>query len=259
MGYSRPMRLVSWNVNGLRAVEKKGFKDWLFEDQPDVLALQETKLQANQIPEGLNPPEGYQAWWSFAERKGYSGVALFSRLPVREVREHFDAPRYAAEGRTLVAEFDDFTFVGGYFPNGGQGPERLEYKLDYYADLLKFVEKRQAEGRPVIITGDLNTSHQEIDLARPDANRKNSGFMDIEREWLDRYIEAGLVDTFRMFEPGGEHYSWWSARGGARERNVGWRLDYFLVTEDLRERVVGAAIHPEVMGSDHCPVSLTLR
>jgi len=251
--------LASWNVNGLRAVLKKGFLDWLEEAQPDILSLQETKLQAEQIPAEMKAPAGYQVWWSHAERKGYSGVALLSKTPPRDVRETFGHPRFDAEGRTLVADFDDFTLIGGYFPNGGQGPERLAFKLDYYAALLEYVEGLKAQGRSVVITGDLNTCHMERDIARPDANRKTSGFMDIERAWIDRYLEAGLVDTFRMFEEGGDRYSWWSYRGGSRRRNVGWRLDYFLVTEDLRDRVEGADILSDVMGSDHCPVTLRLR
>ncbi|MCB9763667.1 MAG: exodeoxyribonuclease III [Alphaproteobacteria bacterium] len=252
------MRLVSWNVNGLRAALHKGFTDWLDADHADVICLQETKLQEHQIPDEVNPPPGCEAWWSFAEQAGYSGVALFSRVPVREVREGFGHSRYDAEGRTLVAEFDGFTLINGYFPNGGQGDDRLAFKLDYYRDLLAFVNGLRAKGRAVVITGDLNTSHMERDIARPDANRTKSGFMDIERAWLDTYMDNGLVDTFRMFEEGGGHYSWWSMRGGARKRNVGWRLDYFLVTQDLRDRVVSAEIHTTVMGSDHCPVSLEL-
>lgn len=248
------MRLVSWNVNGLRSALKKGFLDWLAQEPADVVCLQETRLDG-QIPPELAGLEGWQVSWSHAQQKGYSGVALLSRRPVA-VQVGFGVPRYDAEGRTLIADLGGAWLVNGYFPNGGQGPERVAFKLDYYRDLLTWI---QAQDRPVIVTGDLNTAHQERDLARPKENRNTSGFMDIERAWLDRYAEAGLVDTFRLFEPSGGHYSWWSQRGGARERNVGWRLDYFWVSEALRPQVRQAAIHPEVLGSDHCPVSLELE
>ncbi len=261
------MRLVSWNVNGLRACVKKGFVDWAMADGADVLCVQETKLQEGQQPEELSAlaEAGYRAAWNHAEKKGYSGTASFSKVPGSQHRLGFGKARYAAEGRTVVTEIasrsprsGELLLVNGYFPNGGQGPERLAFKLDYYADLLAWCALQRGRGKGVVITGDLNTCHQEIDLARPENNHKTSGFMPVERAWIDRFVDAGFVDTFRMFEPRGDHYSWWSARGGMREKNVGWRLDYFLVSEDLRERVTSAAIHPEVMGSDHCPVSVEI-
>lgn len=253
------MLLYSWNVNGLRSALKKGFTDWLKECQGDVVCLQETRLSDDNAPVELGVVPEYNAWFTQGERPGYSGVAILSRVPVREVRVGFGQARYDAEGRTLVAEFDDFTLINGYFPNGGQGPDRLEFKLDYYRDLLAFIGGLSARGRAVVVTGDLNTAHMERDIARPKENRNTSGFMDIEREWIDRYLAAGLIDSFRLFVSEGERYSWWSQRGGARERNVGWRLDYFLVSEALRERVAAADIHADVHGSDHCPVSLELE
>jgi exodeoxyribonuclease-3 len=254
------MRLVSWNVNGLRACVKKGFVDWALADGADVICVQETKLQEGQQPAELSAlaEAGYRSAWSHAEKKGYSGTATFSRVPGAAHSLGFGQDRYAAEGRTVVTALGEVLLVNGYFPNGGQGPERLAFKLDYYADLLAWCALQRGRGKSIVITGDLNTCHQEIDLARPQNNHKTSGFMPVERAWIDRFVDAGFVDTFRMFETGGEHYSWWSARGGMREKNVGWRLDYFLVSEDLRGRVRAASIHPEVLGSDHCPVSVEL-
>ena len=253
------MRLVSWNVNGLRACARKGFVDWALADQPDVICLQETRLSAGQEPADLERLQGYEMVWHNGERKGYSGVAVFSRVPIRAVFHDF-APRYAAEGRTLLVELEGgLTLVNGYFPNGGASPERLAFKLDYYADLLAHCCKLRGRGQRVAITGDLNTSHTELDLARPKANTKNSGFLPVERVWLDRLLAAGFVDTFRMFHTDGGHSSWWTNRAGARGRNVGWRLDYWLVSEDLRDNVRDAGIHAEVLGSDHCPVSLELE
>ena len=252
------MRIVSWNVNGLRACVKKGLLDFVAEDAPDILCLQETRLKLEQVPAAVHELEGYSSWWHPAERPGYSGVGMLSRVEPVTVSLGFGVKRFSDEGRTLVADFGSFLLVNGYFPNGGKGPERLAYKLDYYEALLDWVGERRAEGRSVVVTGDLNTAHMERDLARPKQNRKVSGFMDCERDWMDRYADSGLVDTFRLFEEGGGHYTWWSQRFGVRERNVGWRIDYFLVSEDLAPRVSGASILSNVMGSDHCPIVLEL-
>jgi exodeoxyribonuclease-3 len=252
------MRLVSWNVNGLRACVKKGFLDYVAEDAPDVLCLQETRLKLPQVPPEVTDLAGYEAWWHPAERAGYSGVGLLSKAPPVAVERGFGPERFTVEGRTLVADYGAFLLVNGYFPNGGKGPERLAYKLDYYAALLDWVKARQGEGRSVVVTGDLNTAHEERDLARPKQNRKTSGFMDCEREWLDHYRDAGLVDTFRLFEEETGHYTWWSQRFGVREKNIGWRIDYFWVTADLVSKVKSARILPHIMGSDHCPIDLVL-
>ena len=252
------MRLVSWNINGLRAAVRKGFVDFVREERPDVLLLQEIRVMEDQVPPEVEGLEDYRCWWFPAERPGYSGVGMMSLLEPRALDRGFGHEAFAIEGRTLVADFGDVLILNGYFPNGGKGPERLAYKLDYYEKVLDWVRARAAEGRSVIVTGDLNTAHMERDLARPRQNRKKSGFMDCEREWLDRYLDRDLVDSFRLFEEGEGHYSWWSQRGGARERNVGWRLDYFLVTPDLVSRVESSEILPEVRGSDHCPVRLVL-
>ncbi len=252
------MRLVSWNVNGLRACVKKGFLEFVSQDAPDVLCLQETRLKLEQVPPEVTDLAGHAAWWHPADRAGYSGVGLLSRPSPASVERGFGLERFSVEGRTLVADYGAFLLVNGYFPNGGKGPERLAYKLDYYAALLEWVKARQAEGRSVVITGDLNTAHEERDLARPKQNRRNTGFMDCEREWLDHYRDAGLVDTFRLFEEDTGHYTWWSQRFGVREKNIGWRIDYFWVTADLVPKVKSASILPHIMGSDHCPIDLVL-
>ena len=254
------MRLVSWNVNGLRACIRKGFVEWALATRPEVICLQETRLGVD-IPKQLEPlAEHYTLDFNHADKKGYSGVGTFVRRDQgkRSSVEGFGHARYRAEGRTLVTDMGPFLLVNGYFPNGGKGPERLQFKLDYYADLLAWCCKMRGEGKRIVITGDLNTSHKPIDLARPDGNKRNSGFMPIERAWMDRYMAAGFIDTFRKFESGGGHYSWWSNRSGARERNVGWRLDYFLATADLNQHITAATIHADVLGSDHCPVSVDI-
>ncbi len=252
------MRILSWNVNGVRAVVKKGFLEWLEKEKPDVLCLQETKLQADQIPDELLSPLGYRTFWSHAVKKGYSGVATFVRDGDADFRDGFGVSKFDSEGRTIVADFGDFVLINCYFPNGGRGPERVQYKLDFYSALLDFVNNLRDSGKHVVITGDFNTAHNEIDLANPDSNRKKSGFMDIEREWIDKYIEAGLVDTFRELHSDEVAYSWWDYRTRARERDAGWRIDYFMVDAPFMERIESAFILPEVMGSDHCPVGIEI-
>ncbi|MCY4526504.1 MAG: exodeoxyribonuclease III [Anaerolineaceae bacterium] len=255
------LKLYSWNVNGVRAAQRKGFLDWLHSEQPDILGLSETKAAPEQLDDALRRPDGYHACRASAEPKGYCGTALRSRGEPRRVEPGLGIEAYDVEGRTIVADYDDFVLINAYFPNGGKKPQhpRLDYKMRYYADFLRYCEALRAQGRSVIFCGDVNTSHQPIDLARPKANEKNTGFLPVERAWIDEVIAAGYVDVFRARNPQLEGaYSWWSMRSGARERNVGWRLDYFFISPDLLDHVVDAAIHPEVQGSDHCPVSLTL-
>ncbi len=254
-------KLFTWNVNGVRAAQRKGFLDWLHSEQPDVLGLSETKAAPEQLDESLRNPPGYHTWWASAQRKGYSGTALFSRREPQGVQLGLGIEEYDVEGRTIVADYGDFVLINAYFPNGGAKPQhpRLDYKMRYYADFLRYCEALRDQGRRVIFCGDVNTSHRPIDLARPKANEKNTGFLPVERAWLDEVIAAGYVDIFRARNPDLEGaYSWWSMRSGARQRNVGWRLDYFFISPDLLDHVVDAAIHPEIEGSDHCPVSLTL-
>ncbi len=255
------MKLYTWNVNGIRAAQKKGFLDWFHATQPDVLGVQETKAHPDQLDDALTQIDGYHIYWASAERKGYSGVGLYSRTEPNAVHIGLGIDEYDAEGRTIIAEYDDFVFITAYFPNGGQDNARVPFKMAYKDAFLERCEAYRAESRSVIFCGDINTSHQEIDLARPKANVKKTGFLPEERAWIDKIVGMGYVDLFRALHPDEKDaYTWWSQRGGARERNVGWRLDTFFLTPDspLRERVAACDIHAEVLGSDHCPVSLTL-
>ncbi len=251
-------KLLSWNVNGIRAAEKKGFLDWLAATDADVVAVQETKAHPGQLSAALLNPPGYQSAWSAAERKGYSGVATYTRRAPLKVRAGLGEARFDTEGRTLIHEFEPFVFFNIYFPNGGRGPEWVAHKLAFYKKFLEVAQEYMRAGRPVVVTGDFNTAYAEIDLARPKENSKTSGFLPEEREGLGEFFAAGLVDTFRLLHPDTVKYTWWDMVTRARERNVGWRIDYFMVSPDLKERVLAADIHDEVMGSDHCPISLVL-
>ena len=252
------MKLISWNVNGVRAVVKKGFLDWLDQADPDIVCLQETKAHIDQLAAEILTDHGYHTYWHSGERRGYSGVATFCKTEPLYVQEGLGIERYDVEGRVLITEHENFLLYNIYFPNGQKDDERLQYKLDFYDDLLPIINEQAESGNNVVVTGDWNTAHHPIDLARPKENVKTSGFMPVEREKLDIYVENGWVDTFRLFHQGGERYSWWTYRIGARERNVGWRIDYFFVNEGFVENIVDGDIHDEVMGSDHCPVSLEL-
>jgi len=252
------MKLISWNVNGVRAVVKKGFLDWLDQAQPDVLCLQETKAHVDQLTAEILTDHGYHTYWHSGERRGYSGVATFCKEEPLYVQEGLGIERYDAEGRVLVTEHENFLLYNIYFPNGQKDNERLQYKLDFYDDLLPIINEQVESGNNVVVTGDWNTAHHSIDLARPKQNVNTSGCMPIERKKLDMFVENGWIDTFRLFHQEGERYSWWTYRFGARERNVGWRIDYFFVNEGFVDNVEDADIHDEVVGSDHCPVSLEL-
>jgi exodeoxyribonuclease-3 len=254
------LKLYSWNINGIRAGHKKGFLDWLNRTQPDILGLQETKASPDQLEDALRQPPGYYTYWASAERKGYSGVALFSKIEPKSVQIGLGIPEYDREGRTIVAEYDDFVFITAYFPNGGQDNSRVPFKMIYNQRFLEYCNGLCAQKKPVIFCGDVNTSHKEIDLARPKENVKKTGFLPEERAWMDELVANGYIDIFRELNPTLEGaYSWWTARAGARERNIGWRLDYFFISPDLRNRVITSEIHADVLGSDHCPVSLTLK
>ncbi len=253
------MRLISWNVNGIRAAQRKGLLAWFAAESPDLLCLQETKAHPEQLDGALRGVAGYHAYWSSAQtRKGYSGVAAYTRAEPRSVSSAFGVEEFDIEGRILVLDMGDFLLYNIYFPNGGRGPERLEYKLRFYEEFLQQVCRARDSGRHVVVCGDYNVAHRAIDLADPEANRHASGFLPEEREWMDRFLGAGFVDTFRMFCGEGGNYTWWDLRTRARPRNDGWRIDYFVVDEELREKVSAAGILPDVEGSDHCPITLEL-
>jgi exodeoxyribonuclease-3 len=253
------LTLTSWNVNGIRAAARKGFLDWLEQAQPDMLGLQETKAHPDQLTKALRQPPGYTTIWASAEKKGYSGVALYTKTEPLDVTVGLGVEEYDREGRTIVATYPQFVLIVAYFPNGGRDLSRVPFKMAYKRDLLAYCNQLVASGRHVVFCGDVNTAHQEIDLARPKSNQQNTGFLPHERAWIDQAIEAGYVDTFRSLYPEKtDAYTWWHMISRARERNVGWRLDYFFVNQGLAAAVVDATIHHEVYGSDHCPVSLTL-
>ena len=255
----RDKKILCWNVNGIRAVVRNGFLDWLDRESPDILCLQETRASPEQIANELIRPHGYYVYWSRPEKKGYSGVATFTRE--RPIKVEFDlgVPRFDIEGRVMMSEHHGFVIFNVYFPNGKRDETRLQYKLDFYDTVFEFVEPLRQEGKKLIICGDFNTAHKEIDLARPKENEKISGFLPVERAWLDKLVLHGYVDVVRRFnrEPG--QYTWWDPKTGARERNVGWRIDYFFATENLLPMVSDAFIMPDVMGSDHCPVGIKVK
>ena len=249
------MKLISWNVNGLRAAMGKGFMDTFAQLDADAFCLNETKLQPGQIE--LDLP-GYHQYWNSAEKKGYSGVAVFTRQEPLSVRYGSGVDEFDDEGRVLTLEMPQFYLVSCYTPNSQDGLKRLEYRMRWEDAFLSYLKSLERE-KPVVLCGDLNVAHQEIDIKNPKSNRMNAGFTDQEREKMTRLLNAGFVDTFRALHPDETGaYSWWSYRFHARENNAGWRIDYFIVSESLREHVREAAIHPEIFGSDHCPVELVL-
>ncbi|WP_048627257.1 exodeoxyribonuclease III [Listeria ivanovii] len=250
------MKLISWNVNGLRAAVKKGFLEYFESVDADIFCLQETKLQAGQID--LDLPE-YKDYWNYAVKKGYSGTAIFTKIEPISVRYGLDIPEHDTEGRVITLEFEKFFMITVYTPNSQAELKRLDYRMTFEDAILTYVKKLD-ETKPVVLCGDLNVAHEEIDLKNPKTNRKNAGFSDEERAKFTTFLEAGFVDSFRYFYPDLEGaYSWWSYRMNARARNTGWRIDYFVVSERLKDNLVDAKIHLDVLGSDHCPVELELN
>jgi exodeoxyribonuclease-3 len=253
------MRIISWNVNGIRAVEKRGFLEWLEKESPDVLCLNETKAEPGQLSPKLVNPQGYRSVWASAKKRGYSGVAIYSKTEPQDVR-FMEKAEFDDEGRTLVADFKDFTLIAAYFPNSQDAGARLGYKLAFCDAMLRLCNALVKKGRHILLCGDYNIAHTPIDLARPKANEGNAGYLPEERAWMDKFTQAGYVDTFRHFHPGETgHYTWWSYMGTARERNVGWRIDYHCVDSAFLPRVKSSIIRPEVEGSDHCPVEIVLE
>lgn len=256
------IKITTWNVNGLRAAAGKGILDWLSVEAPDALCLQEVRARREQLkPEHLSSLEEMYSHitWNPGERPGYSGVATFSGAEPVEVALGMAAPEFDGEGRVICSRYPGFLLFNIYFPNGGRTNERVPYKLDFYAHLLKLCDCLMSKGEELIITGDFNTAHREIDLRNPRQNVKNTGFLPEERQWIDRYLEHGFIDIYRRLYPERVQYTWWAQYSNARSRGVGWRLDYFLITPGLLERVKDVIIHEDVPGSDHCPVSLLLE
>jgi len=249
------MKIISWNVNGLRAVLKKNFLEFLDAEKPDILCLQETKCTPDQVEQLW--PASYTTFWNSAEKKGYSGTAIFTRTRPLQVTPHVGIVEHDREGRVQTAEYADFFLVNVYVPNSKRGLERLPYRQVWDKDFLAYLKKLEKK-KPVIFCGDMNVAHTEIDLANPKANVRNHGFTIEERNGFTAFVSAGFVDTFREFEPGGGHYSWWSPMSGARSRNIGWRIDYVLLSQALRPRLKKAYILPAVLGSDPCPVGIEL-
>ena len=253
------MKILSWNINGIRASERKGLFEWLQHESPDILCLQETKAQKEQLTEKILSPDGYSSYWCSAEKKGYSGVCLYSRKVPESVTKGLGVKKLDSEGRTIIADFGKFVLFNVYFPNGGTGNKRVPFKMEFYDTFLKKINKFKKQGKNIIICGDVNTAHKEIDLARPKSNEKNTGFLPEERAWTTKLLSQGYIDTFRHFnkEPG--NYSWWDYKTKARERNVGWRLDYFIISKNLLPKLKNAFIMKDIKGSDHCPVGITIN
>ena len=254
----KTIRILCWNVNGIRAVYKKGFLDWFAKEKPDILCLQETKATMEQLPPDLKEVAGYQAFSSSAEKKGYSGVLLYTKEKPKSIKAGLGIERFDSEGRILIAEYPAFFVFNVYFPNGKASQERLRFKMDFYDAFLEYADALKKKGKRLVICGDVNTAHKEMDLARPKENEKVSGFLPEERAWIDKFIAHGYVDTFRTFnrEPG--RYTWWDLKTRARERNVGWRIDYFFVSDNLKKNLKSSFILPNVMGSDHCPIGIDI-
>ena len=259
---AKTLKLVSWNVNGLRAIMKKDFLASIATMDADVIGIQETKLQDHQLTNDMRNIEGYRSYWSHASvKKGYSGVGVYTRLSPHGVNCQLDRPEFDAEGRMVEIDLEDIVFFNVYFPNGQMNEERLKYKLDFYETFFAYTDQLKEMGRSVVITGDFNTAHNEIDLKNPKANENTSGFLRIERDWLDQIVKRGYVDTYRHLNPDTVKYSWWTYRYKARDRNIGWRIDYFFVTRDLIDngQVKEAFIANDIYGSDHCPVGLVIE
>lgn len=255
------MNIISWNVNGLRANVKKGGFDWFLNTSPDIYCIQETKAHPDQLPPEILNPQGYFSYFDHSKtRKGYSGVAVYTKVKPNNVEYGLGIEKLDQEGRFLGLFFKDFALFNIYFPNGGGGPERLKYKLQYYNAFLKYLEKVRKTQPNIIFCGDINTAHTEIDLARPKENEENTGFLPIERKWLDKVIEKGYVDTFRFFYPNTkEKYSYWDMKTFARDRNVGWRIDYFFISKKFLGKISKSEILENTLGSDHCPITLELK
>ena len=253
------MKLISWNINGIRAAYKKGLYDWLNKEKPDIFCIQEIKAMPDQIPNKLKNLSDYHLYVNSSIKKGYSGVATYTKIKPTKVIKKFDIKKFDIEGRIMITEFSNFTLFNIYFPNGKKNQERLDYKLDFYDAFLSYADNYKNNGKNIIVCGDFNTAHKEIDLARPKQNEKNSGFLPIERSWIDMFIKHGYVDTFRHFNKNPNQYTWWDQKTRSRERNVGWRIDYYFVNIELLPKISDSFILTDIMGSDHCPIGIQIK
>lgn len=253
------MKIYSWNINGYRAVIKKNFVEWFEDSDADVVMLQETKAHPDQIPVQNKDYDGYKSLWNWSKvKKGYSGTACFSRQPILSHSFGLRDEKYQGEGRVVLMEYEQFYLFNIYYPNGQMNDGRLEYKMGFYDSFLEYAQELRKK-KPIVVGGDFNTAHKEIDLKNPKANSERSGFLPTERAWLDKFIKHGYVDTFRLFDEDPGKYSWWSYRFNARKNNAGWRIDYFFVSDELKDNVKNAWIESDVLGSDHCPIGLELN
>jgi len=251
-------RVISWNVNGIRSVAKKGFFEFISNDNPNIVCIQETKAREEDIPKELKEITDYYSYFSSPERKGYSGVGVYTKERPLSIKTNFGINKFDSEGRGLILEYPYFILLNVYFPNGKMSDERLQYKMDFYEMFLDYVKDLLVQGKKIIICGDVNTAHKEIDIARSKENEKISGFLPEERAWIDKFIEVGFIDTFRHFNKEPANYSWWDYKSRARDRNVGWRIDYFFISSNLTKNLSSAFILNEVIGSDHCPVGIEI-
>jgi exodeoxyribonuclease-3 len=254
----KKIKIISWNVNGIRAAYKKGILDFINKADADIYCFQETKANTKQLPADLLNIDSFKNYYSHPVKKGYSGVCTYSRLEPRGIFFDTGIKRFDDEGRLVGLRFKNTILLNIYFPNGGASPERLEYKLDFYEHFLEMIEDYRESGQNIIFCGDVNTAHKEIDLARPKANKNNTGFLPEERAWIDKVIDSGYIDIFREFDKSPDKYTWWDYKTRARERNVGWRLDYFFISRKIRDSISSAYMMEDIMGSDHCPVVLEL-
>lgn len=253
------MKIWSWNVNGIRAAAKNGFEKWFSDVNPDVVCLQEIKAFPEQLDQFLLHPKKFHSFWFPAEKPGYSGTAIYSRKEPLKVTQGLGIPEFDKEGRVLSVEFDDVVVLSAYFPNSQRDHARLDYKLRFCDAMMKHLKGIVKKGKNVVLCGDYNIAHEAIDLKNPKQNENNAGFLPEERAWMTKFLSSGFKDTFRHFEKGPNHYTWWSYRPGVREKNIGWRLDYHCVNDELIDRVRESSIHPHIKGSDHCPVFLNIR
>jgi exodeoxyribonuclease-3 len=253
------VKIISYNVNGIRAAMNKGFIDWLVSENPDIIGLQEVKADLSQINPAIFEDLGYEIYWYPAVKKGYSGVAILTKIKPKSIKYGMGFSKYDDEGRMLQANFEDFSFISAYFPSGTTGDVRQGFKYEFLDDVSRYMQDLRKENPKLILSGDYNICHKAIDIHNPVSNKKSSGFLPEERAWMDKFTESGFIDSFRYFNPDPHHYTWWSYRAGSRSKNLGWRIDYHMVTNELQDKLKSSVILPNATHSDHCPIVLELN